>query len=784
MQYKQSIFKRTALSAAIVATLGLTACGGGGGSSSTDGGTTSFSSATTSGTAAKGILNKGVVTAIELGSDQTELRTLATTVTDEKGTYALTIPASYTNGPIKVSITSDADTEMKCDISSGCGTRADDITDANSNTIVDFGEWYKPGVDNIQMSALVASAASGASLAVNVTPFTTMAAKRALSEPTLDADAVANANSEVSALLGVNVLTTKPVDITNLESDATSNEIAYAALAAAIAESASKDTDGVPDINAAIEALAAGFEDGTISTSELQTIVSNAGTTYTAAGVTDTSGVVSALQDTITDANGADIDPEPADSATVSNVDKAKALVADFRSYANNMDSILKNPDFGGEFKNQVEQASLIIDNIESTQDPLYLLNEVMGLVEYLSVPVKYSDEVVVSSGTVQFPEILETAGPKPTSYIPFESGSMSYNVSFDPETGKFNGTVNFVNAVIEGKTVNLSFTESSTYLSNSASTDDFVNNTSSYLSNSASTDDFVNNTSSYVSQEVDNIDSDITGTIIGGNSSLTITAADFAETETNENNQYDSTSSSSEYTYTGVNTVSLDGELKFTNEGSSTPLVFKGNIALDALMNQTWTSNYDQTTNYYSDTEDNRDYIKNLALDGSLSYGSETIAINTTVSMPNAQTFYDMETVSETEGQWLQISTGLGLTINTVDLQDVALNLSASRTALDKATAQLSLNQGNRSIVMSFETAIAPTTAASSYYQNLVIGEPTGDVKVTDINGTVLIITPNGEATGVIGAVTIDGLDVAIIERTDGGLIKTSYADNTFELF
>ena len=352
MQYKKSIFKRTAISAAIVATLGLTACGGGGGSSSTDGDTSSFSSATTSGTAAKGILNKGVVTAVELGSDQTELRTLNTTVTDEKGTYALTIPASYTNGPIKVSIISDADTEMKCDISSGCGTRADDITDANSNTTVDFGEWYKPGADNIQMSALVASAASGASLAVNVTPFTTMAAKRALSEPTLDADAVANANSEVSALLGVNVLTTKPVDITNLESDATSNEIAYAALAAAIAESATKDTNGVPDINAAIEALATGFEDGTISSTELQEIGTNAGTIFTAAGVTDTSGVVSALQDTATDANGADIDPEPADSATVSNVDKAKALVADFRSYANNMDSILKNPDFSGEFKN------------------------------------------------------------------------------------------------------------------------------------------------------------------------------------------------------------------------------------------------------------------------------------------------------------------------------------------------------------------------------------------------------------------------------------------------
>ncbi len=760
---QSTLFKRTLLGAAIAATLGLTACGGGSSSSDEDG-SSSFTSATTSGTAAKGILNKGVVTAIELGLDQTELRTLSTTMTDINGAYSLTIPSSYAGGPIKVSISSAADTEMKCDVVAGCGNRADDITDTDA--VVDFGEWYKPGVDKVAMSALVASATSGSTVAVNITPFTTMATKRALESVTLDANAVSNANSEVSALLGVNILNTKPVDITDSAVDASSQEVIYAVLSAAIANSAIKDvTTGVPDINAAIEKLATDFEGGKISALVLDDIITEANKTLTEAGITDTSGVVAELEADVQAAGeGGEIDPEPTDSATVSNVDKAKVLVADFRTYANNMNLAVTNPAFGGEFRTQVEMASLVINNLESTQDPLYVLNQVMGLVESLKQDVIDSDSNV-REGTVNFPEESET----PVSDIPFESGSMDYDVNYNPDTGVFNGTVTFVNAVIEDKTVNLSFTESSTYIYSEES-----------------------NSSSGSSQEIDNVDNNISGTIIGGNSSLTILAADFGETDRNDQWETTETTETTDGTYSdsgtydGINTLSADIVLEFTNEGESTTLIYTGNVLVDMLQKSEWSTSYNYETEEYSDTAKNLSPVKNLTLDGSLDLGNESIVFNTTVSMPNAETFIIKDDpFTETESEWLQMSAGFGLTIDTVDLQDVDINLSANRTAYDAAHADISLSHGDRTVVLAFDMPLTPSGPLEyPDFMNLMVGDPQGTITVTDLNGTALTLTPSGNEFGDIGAVTIDGLDVATITRTEDGLIKTSYADGTFEIF
>lgn len=757
MQYKQSIFKRTALSAAIVATLGLTACGGG------DGDSPSFSSATTSGTAAKGILNKAVVTAVELASDQSEIRTLENTLTDITGAYSLTIPSSYTNGPIKISITSDVDTEMKCDISTGCGTRADDISDANSNTTVDFGEWYKPGADNIQMSALVASAVSGAELAVNVTPFTTMAAKRAMAETTLDATAVANANSEVSALLGVNVLTTKPVDITDVSTDATPQQITYAALSAAIAESADKDTDGVPDINAAIDALATGFEDGTISSTELQDIVTDAGTIFTAAGIEDTSGLVSELQSDIDNAGASgEIDPEPTDSATVSNVDKAKALVEDFRSYANEMNTTLTNPDFGGEFKNQVELTSQLINSMDAYDNPVSLFAEISTVAQdayWLFSEEGTSELILGESYTYEFNE---------TDTYPPASGSMTYTYTFNQETGEWQDLVTFTNVVVGSQTVNMTFD------SNGQEDGEYQD-----ISNEQS--EVIGETGDYTGT----YNNDVSGTITSAMSTLKVNSADFSDWDDHYRLTNDAVTYTDEGTYKSLDRVTANVALEVINEGSSVPLVFDGNVSFNTLSRLEWFSSYNSSTHEQSNTETNSAYLKNLELDGSVTYGAETIAINATASMPNAETFYNMETVTENESQWLQMSAGFGLTIDTADLQGVKLNLSTNRTAFDQAVAQLSVSHEDRSILLAFDTSLTPAEPlAYPDFMNLMIGEPQGDITVTDINGTVLTITPNGEDVGVIGAVTIDGLDVAIIERTEAGLIKTSYADNTFEIY
>ncbi|NOX92295.1 MAG: hypothetical protein GXP18_07565, partial [Gammaproteobacteria bacterium] len=101
---------------------------------------------TLGGTAAKGIINLGNVVAEELKIDGTVLAQVGGATTGSDGRYSLAVHDSYLGGPIKVTVSADANTQMKCDVPEGCGTRVDDgIEDTLNPTVVDFGEWYKPG---------------------------------------------------------------------------------------------------------------------------------------------------------------------------------------------------------------------------------------------------------------------------------------------------------------------------------------------------------------------------------------------------------------------------------------------------------------------------------------------------------------------------------------------------------------------------------------------------------------------------------------------------------------
>jgi len=217
---------------------------------------------TLGGTAAKGIINGGNVMAEELDASGTVIAGIGSTTTAADGSYTLTIDNDYNGGPIKVTISADENTQMKCDVPSGCGMRTDDIAD--SDTVIDFSEWYKPV--NLTMMALVAEAVANDTISVSITPYTHLAARRAMAAPSLTPAEVSDANSRVSNLLGgggINILNTQPLDITDAMAldGADDKRIAYAALSAAIAVLA--DTSGgSPDINAALETLWGSFTDG------------------------------------------------------------------------------------------------------------------------------------------------------------------------------------------------------------------------------------------------------------------------------------------------------------------------------------------------------------------------------------------------------------------------------------------------------------------------------------------------------------------------------------------
>jgi hypothetical protein len=260
-------FSRTILLASIIS---LTACGGGG---SSDEDMATSDSAIISGKAAKGIIIGGSIVVAELNSDGTvKTANVGSAVTDADGKYSITLTDNYMGGPLEITVTSDANTSMVCDATSGCGTTTDSAFDTNGNNLSDFGEQYNP--TSLSMSALIPEAGDGDEINVQITPFTHMAAQRAKSmDAGLDTDTINQANTAVSNLLGLNILTTEPVDITVASNLTSGNQaaVSYAALSASIIELAPTDiTDpnNQPDIGAAIAALSADFEDGSIAAAD------------------------------------------------------------------------------------------------------------------------------------------------------------------------------------------------------------------------------------------------------------------------------------------------------------------------------------------------------------------------------------------------------------------------------------------------------------------------------------------------------------------------------------
>ncbi|WP_127471665.1 hypothetical protein [Thiomicrorhabdus aquaedulcis] len=754
----KQLFKLAPLTIAL--SLALTACGGGGGSGG-DAPPTSFS-ATTSGAAAKGILSDATVTAVELNANQTPKATLATATTNAAGTYALTIPASYTGQPIKITVTSTANTQMKCDVVANCGTRSDDIVDTADSTIVNFGEWYKPGAGAVEMNALIAPVTSGATLSTNVTPFTHMAASRAFESPTLDATAINNANSEVNNLLGFNVLNTQPIDITAITADATPQQIAYAALSAAIGALATKDTtSGVPDLKGAIEALATQFADGQISAADLGAIATQTTSTFNQVGKSDESGVLSTLNDKVTSAgNGGNINPEPSPIANVNASDKAKAFVSEFRTYATSLDAAI-NKAVAGSFVTQVEAASALLESFDSYDNPLEALN-VAKEQSYELFDQYCAGLEALQTGTavVNFTDNDQSQ---------FQSGSVTYTYSCNDETGVYTDKAVFKDARVGQQLVNVTIE-----------------------SDEEGNLDESGTQTTYSSSEVYRLDSKVVGTInsVSDSSETSLTtkftindgsalSGTYVYEEDTSNDTY---TSSSEDKYKDVNTLNVTYE--FTKADQTVPIVFTGEMAATQFSRDIDSS----TENSYSYS--GQSYLESLSLDGSAVYGAENVTLKASLSMPNSAEFRTVG-ATETATNYLQASASLGLTVDINDLKDVKVNLSAQRTSLTDAKAQLNLQQGARSLLVDFNAKLTNevTTESNAYNQliGLTLEEPTSTVTVTNLEGVKMVFVPNLAnlaGAGTLATVTIDGVKAATVERTKDDLIKTSYVDGTFEIF
>lgn len=241
--------KKLLLSLAISSALGLTACGGGGSSSSS-----SSAGSTVNGTASKGIVSGGRVEAFLFvnGSPDTMSTPIASSTTNAQGKYSLSIPAAHEGKPIFIKISSVAGTTMKCDITNGCDADGDPTT---TDDITPFGDNFDLAENELEMSAVLAQASQ--TVAVNVTPLTTVAAELAKSEINSGASnnsiaiSIAKANSQVSTTFGLGADITKipVVDLTdaddvNANAGTNDSAINYAAINAALVSAKQTDANG------------------------------------------------------------------------------------------------------------------------------------------------------------------------------------------------------------------------------------------------------------------------------------------------------------------------------------------------------------------------------------------------------------------------------------------------------------------------------------------------------------------------------------------------------------
>lgn len=358
--------KKLGLSVAIATALGLTACGGGGGGG---GGSSAPTGATVNGTASKGIVIGGKVNAYLFKSDGTpDTTTVATATTDANGDYSLAIPAAHNGKPLYIVVDdNDGAATMKCDLANGCDKDGDPAT---TDDITAFGEIFDLVAGDLVMSAVLPE--STATVAINITPLTTVAAE--LAKSTIGSGAsdssiavsIATANSQVSTTFGLGADITKipVVDLTDADdvaANAGTNNAAinYAAINAALVSAKQSDANGEGSPVNIGDAITQ-FAQEVVSDGGLIANASNAGSTslkeiFTAAiavidivktQVSDTI-VEDGLDQQLTDATNApettegELD-EPSDtSGLLGNYAKVKAFVEELRELGTAIDSSL-----------------------------------------------------------------------------------------------------------------------------------------------------------------------------------------------------------------------------------------------------------------------------------------------------------------------------------------------------------------------------------------------------------------------------------------------------------
>ncbi len=718
---------------------------------------TSYNGIELHGTAAKGIINKGVISAQELDSLGQSVATVGSAETDDSGRYQLTL-TNYRGGPLLLTLSSGPDTTMRCDVVDGCGPRMDDSI-RDSNNSVDFGEWYIPAP--FTLTALLPRAGENETITLSITPFTHMAAQYARAQTHIDSNTIANTNSAVSNLLGgLDILNTEPIDITNPASvnNAAPSRVTYAAIAAAIANLASPNGDKSPDIETALTILSHSFRNGTFPANDstapdqdanlfsLQEILDASQRVFTAAAITDITGTTTTLAAKInnatdTDGDGIpDITPTPSDSATDTELAKVKALMADIRTWGSVINNQIELP--GNAFRRQITLSLEAAEAINTLYISELLYLSAKAIANYHATDDKlpvYRDFGVTSPrwpngfsrGTITTPSaglyLIEDAALEPViTGNDYLTMNLSVQTPIDGSTSN-RFTYGIVDATISGPYADLTINSGTVTL----------NLREAYT---------VNTRESLAAIEAALID---------------LTESIEIELDLTLTQKWDLHNSA--ITTLGGNP---DEPVQHFYED---PITFAGTF----------------TTTVHPVVENSPAEVTwfapaTVALSGHISNSSgDNLSASIAANMANANLFIPVST-TQTEGpdNWLQVDAspdtanpnlGLSFSLQLDELPEAAITITADRTGFEAGDVELTIAFDNRQL----RIASSGDAAADNIISEIVI---------TNQDGARL--TLNTEAGQRRGTFSFNGNQYGSLEETASGYLKISYIDGTFEIF
>ncbi|MGW8368138.1 MAG: hypothetical protein ACWGPN_05595 [Gammaproteobacteria bacterium] len=678
--------------------------GGGGDDGGTGGGTTAVTGVSVEGGAAKGIVNMGDVVAEELDASGNVLREVGSATTDAD------------------TLSSNAQTELKCDIPAGCGTRSDGLADDDMS--IDFGEWYVPGAGNLTLVALIPEAEADATVSAAVTPFTDLAARTALSGPSLDAAAIYSAYSEISQLLGgIDILNTRTLDITDPASvqDASATEIAYSALGAAIASFA-EQTSGTPDWNALLETLEGSIVGGLIMADDtgssvdderlsVQEILDAAHSVFAVAGLGDTSGVLLEMQNSIDNAVDSDgdgfndIDPQPSDTAGSPALTKVKTFVSDLRTWGN-----------------------VVRDELGPSADAFAA--EIGLASDAAGAAFQFLDEGAMRSAL----DVIVA-----NFYGEVTSGNLvDYGVGFDSGSIVVSNGVYTIDAgVIDGVTVDL---EASIPVEGEADTVTIGINSATFAS------------------------SEFDAEIAAGTLTLEFESPYVVDYEAIELGTAE---------IPIANTFGVVIDISFTQKQDGLGNDLESAVTFGGAFSTTFFL-----------TQDENGYViwatpSILSFDGEIGSSlGNTVAGSFTLNIANAadfEPFDDPQLVLDGlgelegpgEGEWLEATLGLDFSLQLAGLPEAMVNINIDRSSLEEATTTISISYGNRQIV------IANTLFGNAH------------IEIVNQDGVVLDADVFEAESGLVeGSISFGDSVYGTIEELPNGLWRISYIDGSFEIF